>query len=251
MRRAWLLLFLTPLLAGASCHDLSGFTAGGGDAGAVEADGGAESGAVPPPIEVPDAGADAEAGTSTSALSIEPPQRSPSGTIDLTAEGSVDWREHHSDDGATNRCGSCLPAISEIRSSTGGYSDYSDDDRTFVWSNGAPIEAGSMRGGVYVTDVGSKLSLDVASAPEPRALVLHINTYFTGATITARLEGSDLEPVTTTLPTEQGAVKYMVRIRFASAAPGTLVVDYTLSEKTPSAPDFNIAFSAATLAPAP
>jgi hypothetical protein len=260
-RAASVLALACAALAACSLTDLSGFSGGSGAGGP---DGSAAPGAPPAAGDASlDAGADAVVGPGADAdadaatvpfLAADPPELENAETIDLTAEGTLDWVQR-STLGEGNRCASCARLLGDIASAATLH-DYDDDTRTFVWKNGTPAVTGADHGGVYVKGVGSGFLLSAAAAPERRVLTLYTDTFYTGAAFTASLQGASAPPVVVGCSPTVGAALFAVRFDFAGPKGATLFVAYAETEELPiqdasDGTSGNVAISAATLAPDP
>jgi hypothetical protein len=256
-RAASAVAFACAALAACSLTDLSGFSGGSGSG---EPDGAATPGAPQAAGDASlDAGADALVGTDADAglvpfLVADPPELENDETIDLTAEGSVDWVQRSSVS-TSNRCAACPPLLGDL-ASVATVHEYDDDTRTFVWKNGKPAVTGSEHGGVYVKGVGSGFLVTALAAPERRVLTLYTDTFYASAVFTATLQGTSLPPAAVACKMIAGAALYAVRFHFAAPEGATLLVAYGETGELP-VPDAgdetvgNVAISAATLAPDP
>jgi hypothetical protein len=228
---------------------LSGFTGGPvDDAGAPDAP--VDSPAPPPADASADAPVDAADSAPPDFLAIDTPVSDMNEVVDLSARGTLDWLELHQM-GQPNRCATCMQLL-QAPTSTAVLDPYTQDDRTWNWSNGAPVAMSSMSGGVYAEGVGTSIVLRTEAAPSKRVLSLWLDTFNTGATIQAAIDGTSLATQSVMLAELPNAPRYAVNVHFAAAAGHTLVVTFTETSAIPLDGDSgNIAFSAMTLAADP
>lgn len=210
----------------------SGTTSAVGDSGAEAAADAAEGGAVVPVVTVD--------------FAVDPVA-----TFDLTELGATDWLEAHSEEDPPNRCASCAPTITLLTTQDAPYYEYGMDGRTFRWSNGTPVAKGASNGGIFVEGIGRRFELEVAANGERQVLTVHVDTYFTGASFTAKLDG--VTPASVDIPKAKDQQRYALRAHFTAAAGTKVSITFSETAVVPAdATDVpNIAFSAATLAPEP
>jgi hypothetical protein len=182
-------------------------------------------------------------------LSIDPPTPDVGTSFDLTALGDLDWVQWTKS--RVTKCAPCTTRIGAL-ANTGVLTPYGDDPRRFTWTNGAPGATGASREGIYIVDVGGHFDFTVDAGPARAALEVHVDTYYTGATLTAQLDGAGaaqkvlIPPLVETQP-------YAVKVHFSAPAGAVLHLSWTISADLLAGTDAggdraNFAVIAATLA---
>lgn len=238
----------TALYAAAGCAwSLDGFT------------GGPEPDSAPPADVAVEAEAAAEAGVTdadaapTAFLSIEGPLDEDGGMFDLTALGALDWEQWTQ--ARVSRCAPCAPRIGTL-ATTAQIFGYNDDPRRFTWTNGTPAATGSVIDGLYIKGVGHQFDLPVDAEPARGVLTVHVDTFYAGATFSARIDGVGLGVQQVVVPPLNGPVTYAIKVHFYAPAGSTLRLTWLMTaDLLLGVPDAsasaNVAIVAATLAADP
>jgi hypothetical protein len=151
-------------------------------------------------------------------------------TIELTADGTLDWVPWG--DGSLSRKGNVTPLISNSPVvGSGPVMTYANDPRPIDWYDGSPLLASTNNlNGVYINFVGNGFSFTVPADPTIRTLIVHIGGWFSGGTFTAHLsDGSAPDYVNSTAPVN-GQYDRNYTIVYSSASSGrTLNVSWVNS----------------------
>jgi len=194
-------------------------------------------------------------------------------TIDLNAEGSIDW-VHLGRGGTTTRNEKSAVndisavALTNISGNQGGFTNFNDDVTQFSWTDGTPTatEAGTIDG-VFTTiltggnfSAGDGYEFTVANVDNVnKTLTLYLGVFRSTATITASLEnsGSPNVAILTSTPVTidnsvntalQGLHHKLVTINFGGGVATADTLRVKVTEESDSGIASNVSISAVTLA---
>jgi hypothetical protein len=174
---------------------------------------------------------------------------SPTGTIQLTTEGTTDWA-HWGLNAATdyNHKAAFTPQIGNFTiAGTGVPSRYANNAVGYSWSDGTPTTAASnSTTGVFISGQGNGFKLIVPADPTVRTLKVYVGAWRTQGKIVAHLsDGSAVDYVDSSLSNSAGVTTLgaYTLVYSAASAGQTLTVTYTQNTATAG----NVAIQAATL----
>jgi hypothetical protein len=167
--------------------------------------------------------------------------------VNLTTAGSIDWMHWGSDADEKNVSSHVLGMLME---STGGMSTYSDDTRSFSWTDGTnnAVVTSTTDGAL---DTIGPMTLTANASATRQALTLYIDGFDTESELAVLL--SPGAPVVSQSFSSFGSDAERLRcvIHFASPVPATVQVTFSLLDDDDSGtPGYsNVAAIAATVAP--
>ena len=160
----------------------------------------------------------------TSTLTVTSRDVGFSETIDLTAEGSLDWAawglSQFTD--FDDKAGVTSQISNYIALGTAGYSgEYNNNYEGFTWTDGTPtLDATNSTTGLYIGGLGAGYEVDVPATATPRMLKMHVGAYFATAHFEASLS--------------DGSAPYYVDESFTTVDPNGSDCDYTVTYAAPS-----------------
>ncbi|MEK6281680.1 MAG: Ig-like domain-containing protein [Acidobacteriota bacterium] len=177
---------------------------------------------------------------------------SPTGPVDLTAEGVFDWA-HWGLNGpsAFNHKGSVTQQITNFTLiGTGALGWFLDGATTFSWTDGTPtLSASSTQTGVNTNGVvGNGFEINMPADTNLKSLKLYVGAWYAQGKLEATVsDGSAPAFINTALNNNAGGTFGLYTINYKAGSPGqTLKVRYTILNQY-FAPNGNIALKAAML----
>jgi uncharacterized repeat protein (TIGR01451 family) len=177
---------------------------------------------------------------------------SPTGLIDLTNEGLIDWA-HWGLTGPTsfNHKASATQSISNFTPiGTGTVGWFADNSTTCSWTDGTPTQiASNTANGINVNGaVGNGLQITVPADTNLRTLKLYVGAWYAQGRLEASLsDGSSPTYVDTSFNGNAGGTFGVYTINFKAGSPGqTMKIRFTILNQYFS-PNGNLAWRAATL----
>jgi hypothetical protein len=153
-------------------------------------------------------------------------------TIDLTAEGTIDWVHFglSTPNDINRKAGG--PAEISVAAVGAAFVEGGPFSPMFSWSNGAPTASASTSAGVYIGGVGNAITVTVPADATARSLRLYLLNFHSTGTLTAHLSDSSAVDYVQSLTTVNGQA-YRVTILFhAGSAAQTLTVTWALTTDT-------------------
>jgi hypothetical protein len=168
-------------------------------------------------------------------------------TVNLTAEGALDWI-HWGDfaNAAANRKAGVSQQLSTFTVvGSGTLNTYNNDPRRVSWTDGTPTASSSNNaGGSYISGVGKGFSFTAPADTGSRTLLVHVGGYNSGGTLTGHLsDGSATDYVNIISAAIGGQYDRNYTISYSAASAGqTLTVQWVMSSGSG-----NVTLSAAAL----
>jgi hypothetical protein len=155
-------------------------------------------------------------------------------TIDLTAEGKIDWAHWGLMTETTFHHRAGASSFLSWKTSPAPATRFNNYPVTLTWSNGTPTVSVSTRSGIYQTAMGSTFTLEVAADSVEQQLHVYFTTDLATVWFVSTLSDGSLPEVRLALPpvgTPGGIGHRLLRLttRFRASGPTTLVVAF---EKT-------------------
>jgi hypothetical protein len=162
-------------------------------------------------------------------------------TVNLTSAGTSDWADWpgyvHKATGGSQ--------ISDLQSLYPPYASltYTNDQRTFTWTDGTPTTAGSSTAGVYVTGWAGGYQISAPADTNPRTLTVYVGGYASAGHLRAYLSDGSAEDFIATTATNTGSYYIAYTLTYTAGQSDQLLY----VEWTQASASGNVTFSAATL----
>jgi hypothetical protein len=186
----------------------------------------------------------------TTGGSISPVFNAPTGTVNLTLEGSGDWIHWGLlSESSTNRKAGVTPRIGTFTIvGSGPHYQFFDNANGYTWTDGTP-RAGvtNTRTGVYIFGVGNGFEIQAPATNAFRTLRVHVGAYAGRGRLRAFLSDFSAPVVNDISVNNTGnGPGGIYTLTYSAAAPGQkLIVRYTLASRYAS--DGNVTLQAASL----
>ena len=177
---------------------------------------------------------------------------SASNTLDLTAEGTLDWVHWGYPDtlGIARKAGVLNPLIGGLSGVNAPVlHDYSNGT-TFSWTDGnAPYVAEQTQNYLYINKPDSGIDLPIAADTTLRTLRVYVDVFSGDGTLNVSLSDASVAPYSKTLTAPQDvSLRDKVKIVYSAGKPGqTLHFNWVLSDAGTGSSGGNITLAAATL----
>jgi hypothetical protein len=114
-----------------------------------------------------------------------------SATINLSAEGTIDWAHWPGYDHKASG-GALISTYARVGS--GAVYSYSNDPRILSWTGGTPTASGSNRAGVFIPGIGNGFSISVPAGSTVRTLTVYVGGWISAGRFSAHLsDGSAMD----------------------------------------------------------
>jgi hypothetical protein len=147
----------------------------------------------------------------------------PTGSHDLTAEGTLDWAHFglQSETSVEHRNGTALIGALTIVG-TGPLHQYTDNHLSFSWTNGTPVASNSgTTTGVLIYGAGNGFSIDVPADQTVRTLRIYMSGFGADYRVVGHIsDGSAYDYDVTILHTVNDAEYRMFTFSYKSLMPG-------------------------------
>lgn len=172
----------------------------------------------------------------------------PTGTADLSSEGSVDWVHWGKDSaGSVNRKAGALTQIGALTGVGGTPARYDGSaDRTgYTWSGGTPTASATTHAGLYIGGKGKGFELTAPADTIERTLVLYLGGFRSSATLSATLSDSSAPEVVHEVKDLANPFDRRVAITYRAGSAGQTLRVRSIQSAGNS--ESNVSFQAATL----
>ncbi|HTV78400.1 MAG TPA: fibronectin type III domain-containing protein, partial [Steroidobacteraceae bacterium] len=162
-------------------------------------------------------------------------------TVNLTAAGASDWA--HWPGYVHKATGNAQ--ISDLESLYPPYAmtTYTNDQRTFTWSDGTPTASGSVTSGVYVSGWAGGYQISAPADTNPRTLTVYVGGYNSAGHLRAFLSDGSAEDFIATTSTSSGNYYIAYTLTYTAGQSGQLLyVQWTQASSSG-----NVSFAGATL----
>jgi hypothetical protein len=173
-----------------------------------------------------------------------------SGTVDLSAEGTVDW-VHWGLTGATSvtrKSGAStqIGALTMFGGSPTRFDDGLAAPVRYTWSGGTPSATATTSARLILTGTGKGFQLTAPADTDERTLTVYVNLYLTRGRIDASLSDASAPAIVKTEENLTGGFNRRLSIRYRAGSPGqTLTVRWT--QEITGGSGGNVSIGAATL----
>jgi hypothetical protein len=155
---------------------------------------------------------------------------SSSATVNLTAEGGVDWV--HWGDGTLNRKSGVTPHLSTYSViGNGAVSIYHNDPRPISWTDGTPTQSSTNNtNGIYINSTGQGFSFTVPADTTVQSLVVHVGGWMSGGTLTAHLSDNSAPDFTDVTAVTNNQYDRNYTLTYSAASSGrSLTISWTMT----------------------
>ena len=188
--------------------------------------------------------------TSNAILSGSTTKSRPDSTVDLSAEGVMDWAHWGlgSVSGFDHKSGVTQQISNYTVIGTQPISQLTNNPVAFTWAGGTPTDASNTTSGLLADSVGSGFLITVPADTSVKTLRLYVGVYLCAGKLEATLSDGSTVAFTDSLPNNVGTTNGVYTISFRAASNGqTLTVKYTLDAFYPFTPHGWAMFTSATL----
>ena len=143
------------------------------------------------------------------------------GTVNLTAAGTSDWAHWpgylHKATGGSQ--------ITDLESLYPPYTTqtYTNDPRTFTWTDGTPTATGSVTTGVYVSGWAGGYQISAPADTNPRTLTVYVGGFNSSGHLRAYLSDGSAEDFIATTSTSSGAYYIAYTLTYTAGQSGQLL----------------------------
>ena len=176
---------------------------------------------------------------------LTPAITTPTGTAELTAEGSADWVHWGKDSASSvNRKADGTGEIGTLTPFGGSANRFNDTARLrYSWSDGTPAGSATTQAGLYIVGQGKGFELEVPADTSARTLVVYLGGFRAQGRIDVSLSDGSAPALVATVENLSAAFDRRLALSYRAGSAGqTLTVRYT--QTTSSG---NITVQAATL----
>jgi hypothetical protein len=165
-------------------------------------------------------------------------------SVNLSTEGTADWA-HWPDYDHKSTGGSKISNY--VLVGTGTILNYTNDQRTFSWSDGTPVATSvSNKNGIFISGIDKGFQLTAPADLSFRTLKVYVGGYISGGTLTAQLsDGSTVDYADSSFSSPTGQYAALYTLTYKAASAGKLL---TVKWVQSSGPTGNVTLKAATLA---
>jgi hypothetical protein len=137
-------------------------------------------------------------------------------TINLTAVGTIDWV--HWLPLNRKQSGGLISDYSAVGTNT--VNAYSNDPRSFTWSNGTPTASGNDSAGATTTGLNAGFTFSVPAGTTPRTLIIYVGGVNSTGKLTAHLSDASAADYVDTSVSGSGRYDGVYKLTFKAASDG-------------------------------
>ncbi|MDP9052912.1 MAG: hypothetical protein M3N93_01205, partial [Acidobacteriota bacterium] len=149
-------------------------------------------------------------------------------SVNLTAEGAVDWLHWGSE--GVNRKANVTPSLGGLGAS-GTTQSYNSDPRQMSWSDGTPIAVSAQNsGGVQLSGAGQSFTISAPADMSTRTIVIHAGGWNSGGAFRAHISDGSVADFTDTTAVVSGQYDRNYTLTYRAASAGqSLTVSWSMA----------------------